>query len=74
MARISLLLNICVVFMIALSKSSLADDEINVKKVINCTAVEIEKANKLVCIIEKITTENRQLFSHHYFCLVLKGF
>lgn len=50
MGRISVLLNICVVSMILLSKTSLADvnDDSNIKREINCTAVLIEKANKMV--------------------------
>ena len=50
MGRTSVLLNICVVSMILLSKTSLADvnDDNDIKREINCTAVLIEKANRLV--------------------------
>ncbi|XP_055305948.1 uncharacterized protein LOC129570392 isoform X1 [Sitodiplosis mosellana] len=48
MGRISVLLKICV-SMVLLSKASLADvnDDTNIKREINCTAVLIEAANKL---------------------------
>lgn len=46
MGRISMLLNISVVFIILLSKSTLASDNNDGKRELNCTAVLIEKERR----------------------------